>query len=119
MLKAQSDGVGHVRVKRGSETFFVIIDVEGDATAGELRVKTAHMMGVDLSELRLCLLGADDCDKIHNFRDDEKLHDHNIANDGVVCAVLRNGDSDWEVPHFLEPPPIKPDVPSKSFKGKS
>lgn len=119
MRLAQSCGVGHVRVKRGSETFFVIIDVEGGATAGELRAKTAHMMSVDLSQLRLCLFGAEDLDKIRYFRDDEKLQDRNVATDDVVCAVLRDGDSNWERPHFLEPPPIEADVPSKGLKGKS
>lgn len=111
--------LSHVRVKRGKETYFVKVDLENGATAVELRSKTADMMGVQLSQLSLCVLSEHrDKNAFHELRDDEKLSDQNIANDCVICARLRKDDSAWESPSVVEPPPIEPDMPTRPFKPK-
>eukprot|EP00177_Eucheuma_denticulatum_P001605 GFKZ01002876.1.p1 GENE.GFKZ01002876.1~~GFKZ01002876.1.p1 ORF type:complete len:118 (+),score=9.73 GFKZ01002876.1:397-750(+) len=96
-------GVGHIRVKRHRETYFVMIDVASGATVLELREKAAIIMDVQPPRLRLCRPLADGTE-VNFFQDDQKLQDLNIGNDSVVCAVLCDHYENWEVP-FIKPFP--------------
>lgn len=106
-------------MKRGKDTFFVEVDLENGAKAGELRTKAADMIGVELSRLRLCLLSDDDGDDNGcDLRDDERLSDQKVVNDCVICAVLRSADESWETPNVVYPPPVEPDMPIRGVGPK-
>lgn len=99
---------GHVRVKRGRTTAFVVIDVEGGAMAGELRAKTAHMLRVPMEGLRLCCMSGKDGAKLPDgprvLEDGVALREQGVVVDGVVCAVFKADADQWEQPSFVEIP---------------
>lgn len=90
---------GHVRVKRHKTTAFVVVDIDGGATGGELRAKAAHAFGVRLDDIQLRHADAD----FTAIEDRLALRNQGVSVDGILCAVLKNGNGQWETPHIITP----------------